>query len=62
MTGVKMTDTVKILPKPSPLCNGCKLYEEQCHCLCHKSPMFGGFHEIAWDEMQEIKVRHPEDD
>lgn len=51
-----------IQPKPSKICGGCMLYGNQCHCVCHKQPVFHGYHEIAWLEPQEIIMRHPEDD
>lgn len=41
-------------PKPIPSCGGCKLYKEQCHCLCHVSIECPGYHEIiyAGNEME----------
>ncbi len=38
-----------IQPKPSIICDGCKIYGEQCHCLCHKKDIVGGVHEILYD-------------
>jgi len=35
--------------KPSKLCGGCKLYGDKCHCLCHKSDIVEGYHEILFE-------------
>jgi len=37
-----------IQPKPSLICDGCKLYGADCHCLCHKDDLIDGVHEIAY--------------
>lgn len=39
---------LRIFPRPSGLCKGCELYNENCHCMCHDYPMFSGLHEISW--------------
>ncbi len=38
-----------IQPRPSKICDGCKIYGEQCHCLCHKEDIVGGVHEILYN-------------
>jgi|APSaa5957512535_1039671.scaffolds.fasta_scaffold02410_13 hypothetical protein len=38
----------KLNPKPFQNCGGCKLYENQCHCLCHVSISCPGYHEIIY--------------
>jgi len=38
-----------ILAKPSVFCNGCELYGEKCHCLCHKDDLIDGKHEIIYN-------------
>ena len=37
-----------IFPKPDKHCNGCELYGENCHCLCHKMDIMNGYHEIVY--------------
>lgn len=37
-----------IQPKPSKICDGCRLYEDKCHCLCHKEDIINGVHEILY--------------
>ena len=49
------------LKRPSDLCGGCKLYGEQCHCLCHDKELVYGKHEILW-QMPASPIIHPEDD
>ncbi len=42
--------------KPFKNCNGCDLYGEQCHCLCHKSDILDGFHEIIYNNGEGSKI------
>ena len=35
--------------QPSELCGACSLYDEKCHCMCHKKDLASGFHEIITD-------------
>ena len=37
-----------IFEKGDKNCNGCKLYGDQCHCLCHKEDYVNGYHEIVY--------------
>ena len=38
-----------IMERGDKLCNGCELYGEKCHCLCHKQDLVNGFHEIVYN-------------
>jgi hypothetical protein len=37
-----------IQTKPSAICNGCIIYGEKCHCLCHEQDFMNGQHEIIY--------------
>ncbi len=37
-----------IFNRGSKACNGCELYGEDCHCLCHEKDLVNGFHEIVY--------------
>lgn len=44
-----------IFEKGNSNCNGCKLYKEKCHCLCHDLDVVNGIHEIVYNNGEGVK-------